>query len=746
MFLSLPLTILLPFLLIVVVTPFAVSSSLSTLAISHISNNITLVCALVPASSPCHASELKCTSVPYRREKSYSSGAVPFSGIAAGDDFLCGITTRPDNTATMRWWSFAEEEPEGKRVYRGPALGALAAGDKHVCALVGKGNIPTCWRWPELSFSADNFTDIAVGRDFVCGLTDSGAIKCFGEGAEVVGKEPAGNFSMLAAGSWHVCGVTTDGNLLCWGAGAPAVERTPPSIISLELGLNTTCVLCGNGTVNCWGKNSALPKAIADLEFVAIEAKGDAVCGILTANYSVVCWGSSSFQDKHIVVYERAMPGSCAPASTCKCGILGGSNDMCPRSSDVICNPCQVLPSVKASSSIVPANRRLKKVFFVVGAAGISFGLAALIVSLLYHIYSRNRLDTRVHDGMPLTPAALAKGGHGCREFSLAELSAATDGFSIARRVGSGSFGSVYRGTLADGVEVAIKRAERISARRRCRDAESAFLSELVLLSRVHHKNLVSLLGFCHHHGERILVFEFMSNGSLHDHLHHNDHHLSTWAARLSLALDAARGLEYLHTYAVPAIIHRDVKSSNILLDGEWNAKVSDFGLSLTSAREEEDTSGAAQRRRPPTAGTVGYMDPEYYRTGSLTERSDVYSFGVVLLEILTGRRAVEREEEEVVNVAEYAVPWVEAGEVGKVVDERVAAPRGRETEAVARLAALAAECVKGRRRDRPSMSEVVAELEWAVSLCHPGDEEEPDQDEMEEGSEVSESDSYRHV
>ncbi|OAY81956.1 Serine/threonine-protein kinase-like protein CCR4 [Ananas comosus] len=219
-----------------------------------------------------------------------------------------------------------------------------------------------------------------------------------------------------------------------------------------------------------------------------------------------------------------------------------------------------------------------------------------------------------------------------------------------------------------------------------------------------------------------------MPNGSLHDHLHGAAASppspiYSSWAARLRTALGAARGLEYLHSYAVPAVVHRDVKSSNILLDTDWTAKISDFGLSVPMI------SGVASA----AAGTVGYMDPEYYRMQRLTERSDVYSFGVVLLELITGRKAIHREcgggggggGEEVEttmgsprNVVEMAVPAIEAGEVGRVVDRRVGPPSEAEAEAVERTARLAAECVRARGSRRPTMTEVVAELERAAALC----------------------------
>ncbi|EAY94231.1 hypothetical protein OsI_16004 [Oryza sativa Indica Group] len=342
--------------------------------------------------------------------------------------------------------------------------------------------------------------------------------------------------------------------------------------------------------------------------------------------------------------------------------------------------------------------------------------------------------------------ALLSKGPNTTVEqFPLVALRAATDCFSPAKRIGSGSFGAVYRASLPDGREVAIKRAERrdtggpssssAAAARRV-DHEAAFVSELALLSRVNHKNLVRLLGFCADGGERILVYEFMPNGTLHDHLHRRaasaaaplSPPLASWPSRLRLALGAARGIEYMHTYAVPPIIHRDIKSSNILLDSCWTAKVSDFGLSLLNTLDGDNAAAGDggnagdgdDEERCVTAGTVGYMDPEYYRLQHLTDKSDVYSFGVVLLELLSGCKAIQKYEGSgsPKNVVDMAVPHIEGDQVHRVLDARLPLPTPWEMEAVAYVGYLAADCVRLAGRDRPTMSEVVGVLERAVAAC----------------------------
>ncbi|KAJ0978258.1 hypothetical protein J5N97_013732 [Dioscorea zingiberensis] len=211
-----------------------------------------------------------------------------------------------------------------------------------------------------------------------------------------------------------------------------------------------------------------------------------------------------------------------------------------------------------------------------------------------------------------------------------------------------------------------------------------------------------------------------MKNGALYDHLHAKKSSgagagvLDSWKMRIKVLLDASRGIEYLHNYAVPPIIHRDIKSSNILLDGNWTARVSDFGLSLMGpAAEGEHLSMKA-------AGTVGYMDPEYYGLQQLTVKSDVYGFGVVMLEVLTGKRAIFKNGEggSPTSVVDYAVPCIAAGDVYKVLDERIGAPCAHEAEAVELVAYTAVHCVSLEGRERPTMTDVVANLESAHGMC----------------------------
>ncbi|KAM1253442.1 hypothetical protein ACFX2J_041323 [Malus domestica] len=227
------------------------------------------------------------------------------------------------------------------------------------------------------------------------------------------------------------------------------------------------------------------------------------------------------------------------------------------------------------------------------------------------------------------------------QSFHLAELSTATKHFSTENKIGAESFGTVYKGKLADGREVDIKCRDTSTKTKKFQEKESAIDFELALLSRFHHEHLVKLVGSCEVNDEKLLVYKYMSNGLLHDHLHgknnveQNSSIVNSWKMRIKIALDAAKGIEYLHNYAVLTIIHRDIKSSNILLDANWNARVSDFGLSLLEPESDQEIKSSK------AVGTIGYIDPEYFVSNVLTAKSDVYGFGVLLLELSTGKRAL---------------------------------------------------------------------------------------------------------
>lgn len=289
--------------------------------------------------------------------------------------------------------------------------------------------------------------------------------------------------------------------------------------------------------------------------------------------------------------------------------------------------------------------------------------------------------------------------------FTFKYIEAATQNFKTL--IGEGGFGSVYRGTLTDGQEVAMKVRSSTSTQ-----GTREFENELNLLSKIRHENLVPLLGFCSENDQQILVYPFMSNGSLQDRLYGEAAKRKTldWATRLSIALGAARGLTYLHSFATRCIIHRDVKSSNILLDHSMCAKVADFGFSKYAPQEGD--SGVSLEVR----GTAGYLDPEYYSTQKLSAKSDVFSFGVVLLEIVSGREPlnIQRPRNEW-SLVEWAKPYIRESRIEEIVDRSIKG--GYHAEAMWRVVEVALACIEPFSAYRPSMEDVVRELEDALII-----------------------------
>ncbi|CAN6441687.1 unnamed protein product [Victoria cruziana] len=246
-----------------------------------------------------------------------------------------------------------------------------------------------------------------------------------------------------------------------------------------------------------------------------------------------------------------------------------------------------------------------------------------------------------------LPPPALSPGlalGFSKSTFTYEELAIATNGFSSENLLGQGGFGYVHKGILPNGKEVAIKQLKSGSGQ-----GEREFHAEVEIISRVHHKHLVSLVGYCISGTQRLLVYEFVPNNTLEFHLHGRSQPTMDWSTRLKIALGAARGLAYLHEDCHPRIIHRDIKAANILLDFKFEAKVADFGLAKLSADNNTHVSTRVM-------GTFGYLAPEYASSGKLTEKSDVFSFGVMLLELITGRRPFDASQS---FVDDSLVDWV---------------------------------------------------------------------------------------
>ncbi|XP_078175137.1 proline-rich receptor-like protein kinase PERK1 isoform X2 [Carex rostrata] len=292
--------------------------------------------------------------------------------------------------------------------------------------------------------------------------------------------------------------------------------------------------------------------------------------------------------------------------------------------------------------------------------------------------------------------------------FTYEELSVATNNFSTANILGEGGFGCVYKGKLSDGREVAIKMLKADKGR----TAESELQAEAAVISRVHHRHLVSLVGLSIGQNKVVLVFEFVPNKTLQYHLHESKD-IMDWPTRVKVAIGSAKGLVYLHEECHPRIIHRDVKLTNILLDYSFEPKVGDFGL----ARYISDDNTHVSTR---VMGTFGYLAPEYAMTGQLTDKSDVFSFGVLLMELISGRKAVMRNETSLhmaQSVVEWARPLVAQafidGSLESLIDPRLG--KNYDHEEMKRMIACAGVCVHYFAEKRPRMSEVLRVLEGVV-------------------------------
>lgn len=281
------------------------------------------------------------------------------------------------------------------------------------------------------------------------------------------------------------------------------------------------------------------------------------------------------------------------------------------------------------------------------------------------------------------------------------EIEKATDHFSEKHRLGNGAYGTVYAGKLQGGEWVAIKRI-----RHRDTDSIEQVMNEIRLLSSVSHPNLVRLLGCSIEQGEQILMYEFMPNGTLCEHLQRERGNGLPWPVRLNIAAETAQAIAHLHS-AEPPIYHRDIKSSNILLDYDFKSKVADFGLSRLGMPGNSHISTAPQ-------GTPGYLDPQYHQDFHLSDKSDVYSFGVVLVEIISSLKVVDfnRHQNEV-NLASFATDRIARGLMDEIIDPFLEPHRDPWTmSSIHKVAELAFRCLTYHRDTRPSMVEVEAELE----------------------------------
>ncbi|KAK6136631.1 hypothetical protein DH2020_029614 [Rehmannia glutinosa] len=665
--------------------------------------------------------------------------------ISAGDHHLCGLRKplmgKFRNTSLVDCWGYNMTK---SYTFDGQ-IQSISAGSEFNCGLFSQNRSVFCWgdqissNVIELVPKELKFRKIAAGGFHVCGILEGvhSRVVCWGKSLDLeqeiisigsvmysgqlnVDVTPEDPMLSVVGGKFHACGIRSyDRGVVCWGYKVEKSTPPPNGVRLYEIGAGDyfTCGILAETSLLqpvCWGANfpSALPLAVSP-----------GLCKATPCSRGFYEFSNASAPCKS--------PGShiCLPCSN------GCPNEMyqvaeCSLTSDreceYNCTICTSSECINNCSNVAKIKNKNHEKFWSLQLpiiiAEVSFAVflisSVFLTSVLYVRYKlRNcRCTARKTSGNSSFRKESGKVRPDLDElklrraqmFNYDELERATNGFKEESLVGKGSFSCVFKGVLKDGTVVAVKRAI-VTADLKKNSKE--FHTELDLLSRLNHAHLLNLLGYCEEGGERLLVYEFMANGSLHQHLHTKNKELKEqldWVRRVTIAVQAARGIEYLHGYACPPVIHRDIKSSNILIDEEHNARVADFGLSLLGPAN----SSSPLAELP--AGTLGYLDPEYYRLHYLTTKSDVYSFGVLLLEILTGRKAIDMQYEEG-NIVEWAVPLIKAGEIEVILDPVLKPPP--DLEALKRIANIASKCVRMRGKERPSMDKVTTALERALAL-----------------------------
>ncbi|XP_010417076.1 PREDICTED: probable receptor-like protein kinase At2g23200 [Camelina sativa] len=399
-----------------------------------------------------------------------------------------------------------------------------------------------------------------------------------------------------------------------------------------------------------------------------------------------------------------------------------GTKDELDRKAGFL-NGVEVMEFLKNSDSLDGSS---SQVYIIVVAVALFLVLGLLFIILLKRRQSKKKksdVEVEVTVWSPL-PLYRGSGSTGNRPFysdnstpqanhlqlglkiPMRDILRATNNFDEQRLIGKGGFGDVYKAILPDGSKVAIKRGKVGSGQ-----GVTEFQTEIQVLTRIWHKHLVSLTGYCKEKSEMILVYEFMEKGTLKEHLYGSDLPSLSWKQRLEICVGAAIGLHYLHSDLDRAVIHSDIKSTNILLDENNVAKVSDFGISKLVVRNQDPISISTNIK-----GTFGYLDPEYALTRILTEKSDVYSFGVVLLEVLCARPALDHNlPDEEVNLAEWAMSCKSKGVIDKIVDPRLTDQI--EPNSLKKFMEIAEKCLKEYGDERPSMADVIWDLKYVLHL-----------------------------
>ncbi|CAN6874226.1 unnamed protein product [Brassica oleracea] len=359
-------------------------------------------------------------------------------------------------------------------------------------------------------------------------------------------------------------------------------------------------------------------------------------------------------------------------------------------------------PDLCVSASCQNTSEQTKKNVYIIALVASVAGILGLVIAIALFLMYKKRNRSGGSNGVRTGPLDTTK-----RYYKYSEVVKITNNFE--RVLGQGGFGKVYHGFLNE-EQVAVKILSESSTQ-----GYREFRAEVELLLRVHHKNLTALIGYCNEAEKMALIYEFMANGTLGDYLSGKKSYVLSWEERIQISLDAAQGLEYLHSGCKPPIVQRDVKPANILINEKLQAKIADFGLSRSVALDGTNQSTTA------VAGTIGYLDPEYQSMQQLSEMSDVYSFGVVLLEVVTGQPVIlrSRATAENVHITDRVELLLSTGDIKGIVDPKL----GERFDAGSawKITEVAMACASRSSKNRPTMSQVVAELKESVSRARDG-------------------------
>ncbi|CAI9098028.1 OLC1v1034577C1 [Oldenlandia corymbosa var. corymbosa] len=585
------------------------------------------------------------------------------------------------------------------------------------------------------------FQKVVSGNGFSCGVARQGGIVCWGPNSSRLGVPVTqGNFVSLAAGFDSVCAVPENsGGTKCWGFNSSFV--TPPSgirLVSLTAGARHFCgIREDDHGIECWGNfnSSLIPKGSG---FLAIASSDYVSCGIREADLVLDCWfASGSPPIDYDPPLQLCSPGLCTSGSCGEgkfafnasflsepdltslclrkdlkiCSPCGSNcsegyfpSSPCTENADRVCTACTLCQNsscwdvcgMQSSPEFKHQHlHQFHQLLIIIGSSVAGFLLILVAWYLLPRVLPTKNKEGKkgtfaccfgakpqpeveaVSDVIP--PAAIVQCPGIAQVFRLSELKDATNGFKEFNELGRGSNGFVYKAVLPDGRQVAVKRANAATI---IQTNSREFEMELEVLCSVRNGNIVNLLGYCAEMGERILVYEYMPHGTLHDHLHGGLAPLN-WPLRLKIAMQAAKGLEYLHNEVVPPIAHRDVKSSKILLDADMGARITDFSLIAPS---ESDLNQ--------------------------DKRADVYNFGIVLLEILSGRKAHDTECDPP-SIVDWALPLIRHGKAAAIIDRYIALPRN--VEPLLKLADIAELALREDPSRRPIISDFALMLELLV-------------------------------